>query len=310
MNSDHIFSAQIESAKSLSGILSSLKLSPPKDGKRRKEITWALCEISKNSVKIMVEQDKCMQAVAEMKSNIFSQYRFMDDELNLLQFQFPLQYLIESLNLNSSSTGNVFVHLCYPGPEETLSLLLSENQIITDVNIKTRPPEEGMVTDFHFMEHGPINVKIILRSNTLHEALSELEWMDSGIVTLSIVKEEGENNQGKLSFSANGNAGNLTIDLYNTDNAFIQFIAHNNYSYDYKLSHLMRVNKALLGHNSDASIRINDRGTLSIQVVKKDEAKVSYVEFFMLPDSSTDESDEQEDDRMIFARANVGEESD
>ncbi|KAL0486729.1 cell cycle checkpoint protein RAD17, partial [Acrasis kona] len=270
-----------------SEILSSVKM-PPKDNKK-KEIQWATCDISKNSLKVTMEQDKSMIASVELSCNLFKNYRFtVDADLNSVQFQFPLQYLIDALNLYGASnlTG---VHVCYPGPENSLSLLLTETEVLTDCKIRTRDiGDDNMVSDFRFNENGPPDVKLILKSTVLHEALNELEWMENS-VRLTVRAAIEQRYCGRLSFSVDGDAGNLTVTLNDKEETFTSFKANTNHSYIYKLSHLMRVSKAL-SHTSDSCIRINDRGVLSIQVVIKSETKLNtFAEFHMLPTELTEE---------------------
>jgi hypothetical protein len=291
----HIFSAQLDSAKNMSNILNSLKVSTAKERKKSNPL-WAICDVAADGIKITTEQDRCMQAVVELKNTAFKKFRYAGPEMpegitSSIQFKFPLQYLIDCLNMYGASSSESVVHWSYPGPENAISILLTEGEVLTDCHIQTSSTDEDNTVDFHFTDYAH-DAKVILKSNTLHEALNELEWLAGDCVELRITAKK-DDKEGNLQFHVDAPAGSLTLNLPEKDEVFTEFKVENEVSRRYKCSHLQKVNKALPA-SLNACIRVNTQGTLSVQVVYKDATQhMTFVEFYMLP---IQEDEDMEDD--------------
>ncbi|KAL9648446.1 hypothetical protein ABK040_014066 [Willaertia magna] len=312
----YIMVGNINSAKSVANVLHCINID--------KKQCWSICELSNDGIKFYV-QDKTFQGIAFLKREIFQNYRY-NAEVDHIYFDVNISVLIDCLILYGSNVAQgTIVKLCFPGVDRTLSLLLGDESVVTDCNIKTKEAEDPY--DFKFREF-EIPSKLILKSEVLIDALSEIDWLAKS-VEIEIVKETtaqtsteqqqqmlleegnvsgvGQNehvnqqqqhpstlstqNRGRLVFRTMDNViGSLEVEVPNIGDAFYSFECNKTQNNTYMLSHIQHCMKAL-SQSERVCIRMNTEGTLSMQFVIKATEPVTYVEFFLLPMDTEFEGD-------------------
>ncbi|KAG2386473.1 hypothetical protein C9374_002217 [Naegleria lovaniensis] len=297
--SKYIMVADIASAKIFANIMQCIN---PSDIKKKREQAWAICEIVEEGIKFYI-QDRTFQGVAAMKSGIFQNYLFSAPKDTKYQFEINVSVLIDCLILyGANASQGTIVKLCYPGVDNTLSLLLGEERVVTDCNIKIRKCELDPI-DFKFKEH-PIGTKIILKSEILTDALAEIDWLSKTLEIGVELEEQAEGNQedtlqrGKLFFKTSDNViGSLEVSVKSTSEGVQAFECQATQVGLYKLSHIQQAMKAL-NHAEKVCIRMNNQGTLSMQFAIRATEPVTYVEYLMLPVDA--EVEMEEDDNSSF----------
>lgn len=282
--SKYIMVADIASAKIFANIMQCIN---PSDIKKKREQAWAICEIVEEGIKFYI-QDRTFQGVAAMKSGIFQNYTFSAPKDTKYQFEINVSVLIDCLILyGANASQGTIVKLCYPGVDNTLSLLLGEERVVTDCNIKIRKCELDPI-DFKFREH-PIGTKTILKSEILTDALAEIDWLSKTIEIGVELDEKTEENQdeslqkGKLFFKTSDNViGSLAVYIDSLNEGVQAFECQATQVGHYKLSHIQQAMKAL-NHAEKVCIRMNNQGTLSMQFAIRATEPVTYVEYLMLP---------------------------
>lgn len=282
----YIMVADIGSAKIFSNIIQCINTE-----KKKKEQMWGICEILEEGIKFYI-QDRTYQGVAVMKSGIFQNYSFNAPKDTKYQFEINIPVLIDCLALYGAnlSQGTV-VKLCYPGVDNTLSILLGEERVVTDCNVKIRNCEVEPL-DFKFKDFELIS-KAIIKSEVMMDALSEIDWLSKSIeIGLAVDESDPQENEdsslssiqkGKVFFrSADNVTGSLEVIIPSTNEGVQVFECHRASSAHYKLSHIQQCIKAL-NHSEKVCIRMNSEGTISLQFVIRATEPVTYVEYLLLP---------------------------
>lgn len=240
--------------------------------------------MTKASVRFIVEEEKCIQATAALKSEMFQDYIFPEGHM-LLQFQINLSILIDCLNMYGAAAQDTALHMRYPGVESTLVLELTEGDVVTDCKIRTRPADDTL--DMHFRD-SPVQSKIILRSGALKECISEMEWLGD---TLFFCAEPEEG----FTIKCSGSAGSNQIDIPRDSEAYYLFECSTSHSNSYRLSHIHHCIKALT-QSERTCIRMNQQGVLSLQhMLKTDATRYTIVEFFICPVDDENQDPAEED---------------
>eukprot|EP00761_Pharyngomonas_kirbyi_P008342 gb/GECH01008353.1/.p1 GENE.gb/GECH01008353.1/~~gb/GECH01008353.1/.p1 ORF type:complete len:316 (+),score=78.10 gb/GECH01008353.1/:1-948(+) len=263
--SDYLLACKASSAKILSNILSSIYF-----GKRDQ---WATFVLDRTAMKIVVEEDKVLQASATLNQNMFQEYSFKSDTPT--QFQVNLANFIDVLNLYGAASEGTAAHICYPGIDGTLVLLLTEGEIVTDCSMRTRDAEDPM--EFRFREFFSNDNKLIVRSELLKEAFNEVEWMGNS-VWLTVSPET-------LYIQAEGTPGSLEMHLQKNTDAFFQYECTEEKQNSYPLTHLQKSIKAL-GLAARTCLRINDNSVLSLQhMLRTSPENYTIIEFLLCSDN-------------------------
>lgn len=126
-----------------------------------------------------VEDAKCVQANAFVKTEIFEEFFLkpsaeVEDEEGSgdLSFAVNLSVVLECLQMLSGDQPSHTVKLCYLGFGHSLEILMEEDGVISDSQIKTSEADENL--DFNFA-NAKIVSKIIMHSSYLKEVFSELD---------------------------------------------------------------------------------------------------------------------------------------
>lgn len=276
-DSDYIFVAKLHNAKNLSSMLKAVHF---------KDV--ATIFISSNGLKVTVEEGKYVQASAFIQSSIFQEYEFTEDSAT---FQINLSVLLECLHIFSNSTSKecgsyTALKICYAGHGTPLKLLLAEDDgVVTDCSINTVEPEE--LANFSFSSADVVN-KIIMKSLALRDAFQELD-MTSEFIQILMSPDTPY-----FRISTFGNTGSAHID-YPSDSDMVEtFECTKVQSNRYKTS-LMKPSTKSLVLSSKVSIRMDDKGFLSLQyMILNEDGQICFVEYLCSPNE--DEEDEDFDE--------------
>ncbi|TNN17429.1 Cell cycle checkpoint protein [Schistosoma japonicum] len=241
-----------------------------------------------NGIKVTVEDSKCIQGNAFLHSALFREYSVKKD---IISFRTNLGILIDCLSIFGTSVQGspVSLILSYKTHGSALNILLEENAVVAECNIKTMEAFE--ILDFDFCSSN-ISDKFIMKPECMREAFNELDT-SSEILEVAIIPPPAV--QSRLRLTTYGFSGTMHFDIPRSSDQVEVFesatasprIAR------FRLSLLRLATSRALSMASRISLRINDRGFLSIQyMINISDGEVAFVEFFCVPD--VDESDQSE----------------
>ncbi|KXJ27827.1 cell cycle checkpoint protein RAD1 [Exaiptasia diaphana] len=271
--SPYILVAKLDNARNMSNILKAVHF---KDS--------ATCFVSSNGIKVTVENAKCVQANAFIQSNLFQEYTFKEESAT---FRINLNVLMECLNIFGSSKDSgcfTTLKLCYKGYGFPLVLMLEEGGVLTDCSIQTEEPDETL--DFDFSSANVLN-KIIMKSECLREAFDELD-MTSEVLQILMSPDNPY-----FRLSTFGYAGSTHSDFPKDCDMVESFECEQTQTNRYKINLLKPSTKAL--HlSSKISIRMDDRGFLSLQyMIVNDDGQVCFVEYLCAPDEEMEDDEDE-----------------
>lgn len=268
-DSQYVLVAKMDNVRSLANILKAVHF---------KEIATLFA--SDLGLKITVEDFKCVQANAFIQSAVFHEYIITEEQIT---FKINLNVLIECLTIfGSSSLSGVLTSLkmCYKGYGHNLILMLEEDGVLTDCSIRTMEPDE--VLDFDFCSTNVVN-KIIMKSECLREAFNELD-MTSNVLEFLLSPDPPH-----FRLSTFGNAGRAHSDFPKDSDMIESFHCTSTQVNRYKIS-LLKPSVKALSISSRVSIRMDNRGFLSLQyMIKNEDGQVCFVEFYCVPDEEEEE---------------------
>ncbi|KAM3187937.1 hypothetical protein ACTXT7_001259 [Hymenolepis weldensis] len=192
------------------------------------------------------------------------------------------------VNSNNSLTSVIF---SYKDHGCTLDLLsLEDSGVVAECNIKTMDALE--VLDFDFANSQIIS-KVILKSDCMREAFSELD-VTSDVLEIAIVPLTLP--QPRLRLTTYGFSGTTHYEFPRDSDPVevFEYSSADPYVARYRLSLLRPSTNRALALSSRVSLRMNDRGFLSLQYMIQSgnsEVSASFVEFYCVPDVEESSSD-------------------
>ncbi|EDO32797.1 predicted protein [Nematostella vectensis] len=275
-DSEYILVAKLDNARNMTTLLKAVHFKES-----------ATCFVSSNGIKVTVEDAKCLQANAFIQSDIFQEYIFKEESAT---FRVNLNVLLECLNifgLSKDSSSTTALKMCYKGYGNPLILMLEEGGVLTDCSIQTQEPDETL--DFDFSSSNVLN-KIIMKSECLREAFNELD-MTSEVLQILMSPDSPY-----FRLSTFGHAGSTHSDFPKESDMVESFECEQTQTNRYKINLLKPSTKALQ-LSAKISIRMDERGFLSLQyMIINEEAQICFVEYLCAPDEEVDE-EEMDDDR-------------
>ena len=248
----------------------------------REQSTWF---ISKNGIKVTVEDAKCVQSNAFIKSDIFTEFdlkpgRGDEEDSDDLSFSINLNVVIECLNMfggvgsGENLGASPYLKMCYGGYGHPFILLLEEQGVINDSQIRTREAEECL--DFNFA-NASIASKIILNSDYFKEVFSELDTSSEYIEF--IVSPTDQYYQIKTS----GPAGDCSVSVPSSSDMVELFNSSTLTRAKYKLA-LLKHGIKPLSLSEKVSIRMDDRDFLCLQYMVRTDKGPAFLEFYCAPE--------------------------
>lgn len=230
-------------------------------------------------------------------------------------FRINLAVLLDCLNCaGNSNLANTTLRLAFiddpDSGEQCFCLSMLEGEVITECKIRTIIDEDGSLhayaqngegnnvssisntPDFiaaFKLVPGQLN-KAILSSEHLREALAEISEFPGAATVRMLMSPSAP----YFRLSTHGQSGSCEIDFPQGDESFVQFICHERYEFDYRLSLLKQAGK-VLHHAKKTYLRMNAEGMLSIQhMIEHPSGKKSYVDYFVLADVTFQDQDSTE----------------
>jgi len=269
----YAFTARMDNVKILSQLLKCISF--------REFSTWF---ISSNGIKVTVEDAKCVQSNAFVKSELFQEFNLKagrGDEPGSddLSFSLNLRVVLECLNCLSAadSHSGPCVKICYSGYGHPLIILLEDHGVISDSQIKTREAEECL--DFNFANANVVS-KIIMGSELLKDVLSELDTT-SDFIDFIISPEEPN-----FSIKTSGPAGDISIKVPSSSDMVEHFSSSATSTGRYKLG-LVRHGIKPLGLADKVSVRLDDREFLCLQYMVKTDSGPAFLEYYCAPEEDS-----------------------
>lgn len=181
------------------------------------------------------------------------------------------------------------LRLTYKEYGSPLTLIIEENGVVTTCSLTTYEPDDLAELE---LEIEPIPDKIIMRSEWLSDALSELE--SHGGDVLSIRQSPA---RPWFRLSVKGLLGSAQMDYPNDRSVLETFNCRADVKNSYKFSMIKTCFKAMAA-SEKVSIRTDEIGTLAIQfMISVGEGRYSFVEFKIL--ALDEDEDEEEADQTL-----------
>lgn len=188
-----------------------------------------------------------------------------------------------------SSSTNVLrmggtLRLTYKDYGSSLDLVLEENGVVTTCALTTYEPEDLAELE---LEMNPMPDKIIMRSEWLSDAMSELDSHGGDVLS---IRQSPQRPWFRL--SVKGILGSAQMDYPNDRSVLETFNCRADVKNSYKFSMIRTCLKAMSA-SEKVSIRTDELGTLAMQfMISVGEGRHSFVEFKVL---ALDEDGEQND---------------
>ncbi|XP_063242126.1 cell cycle checkpoint protein RAD1 isoform X2 [Bacillus rossius redtenbacheri] len=257
IDTDFLFVAQLDSVKSVLMLLKAVNF---------KET--ALCIVTDRGLRITVEDARSVQASAFVQSEMFQEYLVQDDQVI---FKIHLGVLVECLSIFGGAATTVKMR--YQGYGSPLTLLLEEDGVITDCNIRTLEPDSPL--EYSFQPDDVVN-KVILHSESFREVFSDLD-PSSDLLEMTLTPDPGQ-----LCFTTDGQAGETQISIPKDSELIEAFDCSVKTVSRYQFSYIKPSLKAL-AISAKASVRINEQGLLCFQYMVPTEVETCFIEYYCLP---------------------------
>nr|CAD7462026.1 unnamed protein product [Timema tahoe] len=212
---------------------------------------------------------KKSKAVTRLKTAMDSNEYFVQEDQVI--FKVPLGVLVECLSIFGGAL--TILKMRYQGYGHPLTLLLEEDGVITDCNIRTLEPENPV--EFNFNADSDIN-KVIIKSEPLKEIFNDLD-PTSGVLQIILSSDPPH-----LQFSTEGNAGDTQVNIPSHSEIFESFECNIVTSSRYQFSSVKSSFKSL-AISERASIRIDENGLLCFQYMIPTDAETCFIEYYCMP---------------------------
>mmetsp|Transcript_25953 Transcript_25953/g.65220 ORF Transcript_25953/g.65220 Transcript_25953/m.65220 type:complete len:280 (+) Transcript_25953:94-933(+) len=268
-----ILSVKMDSAIVLSGLLATLKL-----GKGQNVFFL----VREEGITFVVEDFRNVQASMLVPRALFQDFSYRLNEV--IEFKVVLSALVECLNLFGPTDTRTMLELSLPASREKLVLTLTNGSVLTLVELRILDSDGTADLQFNAL---PILNKVIMRSDTLKEVLSELDWSNDAMVLLLSPDDPF------FRISTVGPSASFQIDFPKDADVFEHFSCTQTQQTTYKLRFLQPCLKALAAA-SKTQVRVNQQGMLNLRhmvVVEHHQLNV-FIDFFIAcSDLDSDDED-------------------
>ena len=228
-----------------------------------------------------MEDAKCVQSNAFIKSEIFSHFELKEgrgDEQDSddLSFSISLTVVIECLNLfgGDNMGSGPRLKICYGGYGHPFILLLEDQGVINDSQIKTKEVEECL--DFNFAKANVVS-KLIINSDYLKEVFSDLDT-SSEHIQIQISPDVQT-----LEMVTSGPAGDSTITLPADSPMVEHFSSSRTSKAKFKLQ-LIKHGIKPISLSEKVSIRMDEREFLCFQFMVRTDNGPAFLEYYCSPE--------------------------
>jgi cell cycle checkpoint protein len=190
--------------------------------------------------------------------------------------------------------------LSYPRFGAPFGIILEEAGVTTSCNLNTYESESPEEIPFN---RDKLEVKIILQSRYLFDAISEISSVTNSLPTTSSrLTIMASPNSPFLSLYATGPLGSCSVEFAKSRELLETFTVARKWTQSYKLE-MVKVACEAMRLASKVSFRSDQQGVLSLQfMVEIDGGGVSFVEFRFVPflqgedDSQSEQAEDEEDE--------------
>ncbi|KAF6207816.1 hypothetical protein GE061_016265 [Apolygus lucorum] len=262
---DCVLKAKVHNVKNLSQLLKCIHF---------KDV--AVCFASKNGLKFVTEDSKCMQAAAFIGEDIFQEYSLEEE---LIGFRIELNVLMECLTILD---GDASMNLYYKGYGFPLRLVIVEDDIVTDCSIKTMEALETL--HFTLPPEDVVN-KMIVDGPRFRDVLADLDT-DSELVTFKMSPDPPHFTVATLSIACRAE-----VSVPKDADMVEEFISTSRQVCQYKYSQIKPALRTLQS-SEKVSMQTGPDGLLCFQfMVKTDTNQMAYIEYFCTPVISDEEEE-------------------
>ncbi|KRZ18164.1 Cell cycle checkpoint protein RAD1 [Trichinella zimbabwensis] len=247
---------------------------------------------TENGMKITVEDYQYVQANVFVQRAMFNDYVLVGSGVD---FRIKLPMFCECLNfLGSSTSGNgPRLELSYMRDGAPLRLILEECGVVTDCRIKTLRPEDYVEFDF---SADKITCKVIMKPDFLRDAFLDV---DSSSEYLELKIDAGKG----FTIAATGPTGDVKTEFPRNSDVIEIFSCSESQHRKFRMNLLKSAVKALQLANK-VSIRLDNKGFLSIQYMIDFNGETSFIEFFCAPEECSPIKDDEQKNPGIVMRLN------
>jgi len=231
---------------------------------------YATFIISDTSIKVTVEEMRCVQSTAYINSLAFHEYHLRDSD-EQVAFRVNLTHVVTCLKVHSKSGASL--KLSYRGHGFPLELIIEENGVVTDCNLKTFPPDN--LVDFS-MDPDAHN-RVTMTSDLMKTFIKEID------PTSEVVEIGLSSDSPNMSIVTAGHGGQGLLEMDKTDGTFRTIECPLVLKSSYKLCHLRMAFKPLSLFQT-LCLRIDREGLLRLQYMTNTPNMSHCVaEFYVLP---------------------------
>ncbi|KAL6068595.1 ssDNA endodeoxyribonuclease [Balamuthia mandrillaris] len=286
------FLAKIDNAKIISNLLSAIHL---------KKDQLATVTIENNGITFTVEESKVLQGFCFLQAELFQEYKRKDPSQQHQQssqqseaadgertkdvFKINLSTMLDCLNIFGGTSSFTALQIMYSGYGSPVFLMLEGNGVQTDCGLRTLETDE--VADFNF-QSSPVLNKVIMKSESLREALNELDW-SGDLLTLLLSPDPPY-----FRLATSSPSGSCQVDYPKDSEVFEGFNCTQTQVFSYKLKLLQPTVKAL-ALAAKTQVRMNERGVLNLQHLFHSEEQTSFVNFYFVAQEDLEDSEEAEE---------------
>ena len=267
------------------------KLGDAKAKAPARERVTAQCRACAQGITLTVEDSgKCLQASAHLEAKDMDEYALADGD-DTLCFRVSLPLFIDCISIfGFAKLGATSLSLSCDADSDGLHLLLEEDGVVTECELRTLVGEESDVDYVSLFRSSPVVNKAIIKSARLREAFAELSDV-SGAATVALRMSPQDP---AFRMEAVGALGSVFIDFAAQSDSFVVFESSAEQKMRYRLTFLQHAFRAL-PTASETYLRINEDGLLCVQhMIVTDAGAQNFVDFVVLP-AESDAFDGQEE---------------
>ncbi|KAL9001034.1 MAG: hypothetical protein Q9169_000518 [Polycauliona sp. 2 TL-2023] len=291
--------------------------------------TKAQVRITPEGLRFTVEESRVVQGIAFLEKSLFTSYNYApspssqteeDESDDTALFQISLTALLETLQIfgvndikdrwasrdpahggvpgvlgrggRPAAFGNRVLgmpgvcRVSYAAKGEPLCVVLEESGVTTTCEMVTYEPEYHEEIP---LQRDALTLKIIMRSNWLHDAVNELSSTSPSRLTIAASPSAPY-----LVLSSNGPLGSAAVEFSKDAQLLETFQVPKRTTNTYKYS-LIRTAARAMSIASKVSIRVDEQGVLSLQfMIEVEGIGISFVEFRFVPFLPEDGEDDEE----------------
>jgi len=240
--------------------------------------------ISKNGLKVTVEESKTMQFSSFIDCRLFDEFTLRSgsgdaEDSDEMTFNLSIHTMMVCLE-QLGEDCHPYLKLCYEGYGKPLVLFIYDEGVTIECMVKTRDAEDYM--DFNFV-NSAVLAKVIFTSKYFKDIITSLDTR-SEFVLLKITDQS-------VKFTTSTVYGECDIEVENDSDMIDLYTSNSPVFAKYQTRLLIQGFKALTA-SAKVSIRVDTRDCLCIQhLIETDDGGRGYLEFYCVPMAEEEDGD-------------------